>query len=92
MYVSLSVRLSVSLSIGSSASLFGNHKSAVHNFTHRMRPQAMGSNPLSGSIRCLSVRPSVQTSTGLLIFLYLYSFPVWGSSAAIHLSPTVSGV
>ena len=35
-------------------------KGAACNCAHRMRPQAMGSNPLSGSIICPSVRPSVR--------------------------------
>ena len=67
----LSVYLSVSLSVGSSASIFG--KICVdRNCAQRMRPQATGSNSLSGSKICLSVCPTVRSSAGLLLFFYLY--------------------
>ena len=72
---------------------------AARNCTQRMQPQTMGSNTLSGSIMCspvfLSVHPSVCLSFHLSVwlyvvilwFLYLYQFPVWGSSGTIHLCP-----
>ena len=68
LYMSISLSLSLSLYIYiyiyiyiyvcSSTSLFGDYKSATHNFVLRMRPQATGSNLLSVSIICPSVRPS----------------------------------
>ena len=54
-----------------------------HNCAQIMKPQATGSNLLSGSIICLPVRLYTQ----VLGFLYLYLFPVWGSSVAMQLSP-----
>ena len=64
-------------------------KRASRNCVWRMQLQATGSNPLSGSIICPSIRPSVRrsvrSSTGLSRFWYLYPFPVWGSSVAVHL-------
>ena len=62
---------------------FWRSKRAARNCAQRMRPQATGSNPLSGSIIC----PSVRSSAGLLQFLYLYSCPAWESSVVMHLSP-----
>ena len=89
--VSLSVSLSLCLSVWYSASLFGDHKSASHNFVQRMRPQTTGSNPLSGRYN-MSFHLSVQYSTGLLRFLYFYYFPVCGSSFTVHLSSIKNGV
>ena len=59
----LSVFLSVRLSILSSASLFGDNKSADRNCVQHMQPQATGSSTLSGSIICPSVCPSVRLSS-----------------------------
>ena len=56
---------------------------ANYNCAQQMRAQATEENTLGSSIICLSVRASVD----ILQFLYLYSFPAWGSSAAIYLSP-----
>ena len=54
--------LSFCLSVLSSASLFGDHKSMARNCVQHMRSQATDSNPLSGSIICLSFRPYVHLS------------------------------
>ena len=77
MYVCLSLRISIFVSICPVVRVtFCRSKRAAHNYVQRMWPQAMGSNPLSGSIICPSVHPSIhpsiQSSAGLLRFLYLY--------------------
>ena len=91
MYVCLFICLSMFVS--------GNNKSVSWNCAQSMQAQAMGSNPLSGSIICLSVRPSVRFSSGLLRFWYLYLIvlilcrwlqlllliPVWGSNIVMNL-------
>ena len=64
-------------------SIFGDNKSADHNLAQSMRLQATGSNYLSGSIICLSVRPVV--CGNVLIFLFVLISSV-GSSVAMHLS------
>ena len=57
--------LSISLSLCLYVSIFGLPHCflaiicATHNCAQRMRPQATGSNPLSGSIICPSVCPSI---------------------------------
>ena len=66
---------------------FWRPKRAACNCVQRMRTQATGSTALSDSIIYPSFCPYICLSTGLLIFLYLYQFPVWGSSVAMHLSP-----
>ena len=38
---------------------------------------------------CLYVCPSVRLSTGLFVILYLYSFPVWGSSVSRFIYLTI---
>ena len=92
----LSVFLSVSLSLYLVVHIsFFCHYSHGLKFAQRMRPQTTESNPLSGSIMCppvfLSVHPSFHMSVWLYVvilwFLYLYQFPVWGSSGTIHLCP-----
>ena len=66
--VSLYLCLSVSLSLCLSASLYDHTCrylsiiSSASNYAQRMRPQATGSNTLSGSIIFPSVRPSVHPS------------------------------
>ena len=68
MSVSLSVSPYLCLSFWSSTSLFGNHEIAARNFSQRMQPQSMGSNPLSGSMVCPSFHMFVRSSVGLLRF------------------------
>ena len=58
LYVRLYVSMSLCLSVKSPASLFGNNKSAARNWAQHMRPQATGSNTLSGSRICPFVRLS----------------------------------
>ena len=67
--VFLCVSLYLFLSVWSSASHFGNHKSVARNFAQSMRPEATGSNPLSVSIICPSVC-SVVRGPFDLFFLY----------------------
>ena len=56
------------------------------NCVQHMRPQAMGSNPLSGSIICMSFRPSLRLVIHRpFVVFYLYWFLVWRSSAVMHL-------
>ena len=60
---------------------------ADRNCAQRMRPQATGSNTLSGSIICPSIYMFVRLSGHLRDFCYFgffYSFPVWASSVAMH--------
>ena len=83
--LSLYVYVSLCLSVRSSASLFGDHKSAARNFAQIIRPQTTGSNSLIGGITCPSVCLYVRSSVRLLRFLYLYWFPVLESSVAMHL-------
>ena len=67
LYLSPYLRISVSLS-GHPHLFFGNHEIAARNFSQRMQPQSMGSNPLSGSMVCPSFHMSVRSSVGLLRF------------------------
>ena len=77
MYVCLSLRLSIFLPLFSVVRVdFWRSNLVARNCVQRMWPQAMGLNTLSGSIIFPSVHlyihPSIQSSTGLLRFLYLY--------------------
>ena len=68
----LSIRMSIclSLSIWSSASIFGDCKSAARTCAQRMRLQATGSNPLIGSIICPSVCSSGCPRDFAILFFY----------------------
>ena len=69
---------------------------AAYNRVQCMRLQDTDSNPLSGSIICMSVRMSIRLVVhpsvhpfirGPFAILYFYEFPVWGSSVTMNLSP-----
>ena len=58
----------------------------AHNCVQRMRPQATGSNTLSGSIIYLYIRPSIcPVVYGTFEIFIFYQFPMWGSSTAMNL-------
>ena len=76
-----SVYLSISLYISLTGCLhrFLEIICAAHNCAQHIWPQATGSNPLNGSRICLSVC-QFGCPQAFLPFLYLYSYPFWGSS------------
>ena len=71
-YMSVSMSLCLSVSLSGHLCFILVIICASHNFVQRMQPQATGSNPLSGSIICPFVCPSVRSSAGLLRYLYFY--------------------
>ena len=75
-YISVYTYFHLSVSMSGHLCHFMATVHAARNGTHRMRPQATGSNILSGSMICpsvhLSIRTYVQSSVGILRFLYLY--------------------
>ena len=82
--VQLSFYVPLSISLYGRVRLFLVIIVLARNCAQRMRPQATGSNTLSGSIIHPSVCPVIRRP---FLILYLYPFPVWGSSVAMRLSP-----
>ena len=75
--VYLSLRLSVSLYLCTVACVtFWRSNRAARNCVQRMRPQATGSNPLSVSIICPSVRPVARETFAFYLFIFLSSVGV----------------
>ena len=70
MWISLSICLSVSLCLWSVVCVAFFIIHAARNCVQRMRPQATGSNPLSGSIICLSVHPVVHGPFVIFVFVF----------------------
>ena len=82
-YVSVYLSLCLSLCLVVRVA-FWRSEHVDHNCVQRIQSRDTGSNPLSGSIICPPVRLIVCGNFEIFVFLLV---SVWGSSAAIYLSP-----